>query len=1015
VGVRNEVVRLSLEDDGFSTKAAKDAVAIAAIKREIEGVDGSSLRASRSTKTLGDEIEKSGGKTRKASGDLNQFTGRLSALATAGALIGPALLPIGAVAVPAITGLVGGLGAAVGAVGTAVLAFHGLGDALEALDAYQLDPTAEHLQKVRETLGELSPAAQDLVMRLDQLEPVLDSLRTTAQDGMFPGLNEGLDEILTLVPLVQEVVGRLAAEMGVLSADAGSALANDEDWRAFFEFIRTDAAPTLDAFARATGNVIAGIGSLLVAFQPLSRDFTSGMLDMSRSFREWAAGLGDDAGFQEFVAYIRENGPAVADFFGAAADAIIALAKAAAPWGSAVLPVLTAAANVFAALADSPIGPVLYTAAAGMLALRAASSFLPKMSTSLGLVGVNAEKASVGLKGIAGLAGGILAAGTAAGMLADGIGRIHSQDIGRALDSLALGGNPTKDLRQVVEDIGDISSKWNKVDLGEIVTAGGLFGDSSLDKMADNIDQVDQALAGMVESGNGDKAAAILSHIEELASEKGTSPDRVREQFDAYRSAVENAKSATDTYSDSLAGTSGSADRAAFSIDALVQSMRDQRTAALGAFDAETQWRQAMKDAAEQAKKSSAGIKGNSDEALANRQALSQLAAAWNGQSDAVKNSRARFREARKTFIETAEAMGVPAEQARRLAKRIMEIPKSKVIDIRAETSAATPGIAAVKRALDALHDKTITIHTVRQGAGLAKQADVQDSRYDTGGYTGDGGKYEPAGIVHRREVVLPSEVVERDASFLKQRYGFLPGMGSLPGYAKGGLVGGARGIAESYGIDIDRDDSLKRRLRLFGKALDASKKALDAETSARDSVTGAITSNLTSDLFGSSQSGSAFSRQYAPGSLAAANATLKQDIANANATKALETALKARGVSGSALQEVITKGGLNGLRSFANGSDADLRTYQTLFDQRATAVAGAAGQAANVLGMTAAIGKSNTELHVLNQTVKRLEAVIKANHADSKKDRAANTAQQGKQINGAASSGKRHQKKGGK
>jgi hypothetical protein len=100
---------------------------------------------------------------------------------------------------------------------------------------------------------------------------------------------------------VRDVVGRLATEMGKLAADGGAALAHDADWQAFFDFIRTDAAPTLDAFARATGNVVAGLGSILVAFRPLSDDFTSGMLDMSRSFREWAANLGDSDGFREFV------------------------------------------------------------------------------------------------------------------------------------------------------------------------------------------------------------------------------------------------------------------------------------------------------------------------------------------------------------------------------------------------------------------------------------------------------------------------------------------------------------------------------------------------------------------------------------------------------------------------------------------------------------------------------------------------------------------------------------------
>jgi hypothetical protein len=45
------------------------------------------------------------------------------------------------------------------------------------------------------------------------------------------------------------------------------------------------------------------------------------------------------------------------------------------------------------------------------------------------------------------------------------------------------------------------------------------------------------------------------------------------------------------------------------------------------------------------------------------------------------------------------------------------------------------------------------------------------------------------AGVVHGREVVIPAWLVRRDAEWLKQRYGFLPGMGNVRGYAQGGYV----------------------------------------------------------------------------------------------------------------------------------------------------------------------------------------------------------------------------------
>ena len=58
-----------------------------------------------------------------------------------------------------------------------------------------------------------------------------------------------------------------------------------------------------------------------------------------------------------------------------------------------------------------------------------------------------------------------------------------------------------------------------------------------------------------------------------------------------------------------------------------------------------------------------------------------------------------------------------------------------------------------------------------------------------SGGYTGDGGKYEPAGIVHRGEYVINAESTRRIGLGLLNR---------MNGYAEGGLVGGAPAAALS-------------------------------------------------------------------------------------------------------------------------------------------------------------------------------------------------------------------------
>ncbi|GAB7004411.1 hypothetical protein JCM18899A_18840 [Nocardioides sp. AN3] len=1014
---------------------ARAAAETALLNRELKNLDGTSVRAGRSTKTVGDEAEKTGAKFRKGSSDLNQFTGRLNALVTAGITLGPALLPIGAVAVPGITALASGLGAAAGAAGVALLAFHGVGDALKALDAYQLEPTEANLRKLHDTLGQMSPAAQSFVRELDSLEPVLSRLQHTAQAGMFPGFTEGLEQVATLAPEVNSIVSSIAKELGRLATDAGSALKNDGDWAKFIEFVRTDAAPTLDAFARATGNVIAGLGSILVAFQPLSRDFTSGMLDMSRSFREWAANLDSNAGFQSFLDYIRENGPQVAQFFKAIAEALVALAQAAAPWGAAVLPILTDVAKVFAAIAGSPIGPALYGAAAGLLAFnRAAALFggagLPKVATGLAATrtAVSGITGELGIMAATWMTAGATTEREAARMAA------ARQRLGSTLGGAGLAVGTKAGIAAVATYAGGhvVQAGFDKVGgdtyaVGESLRNGdrgwythpipGFHPSHNGDKGP--AEKADTGLAQMVSDG---RAADAAKQLKKYADAANMSVQEAYRHFPKYVAAVNDAASATDVWGNSTDGASKQVPAFVSHINELSSAMQQQKSAALSSFDAVTNYGAALKAAQDAAAKGKRGIDANTAAGRENRAALSQLAAAWNSQSDAVRNNEKKYDAARKKFIQVAEAMGVPEAAAKRLARRLLEIPDKKLIHVDADTKAAQDRIQAIKDEIAAIRDKTVRINAFVNMVNAGNlRADTHDAKGNLvrnggrdgdpstpfwgGGYTGRGGKYEPAGEVHRGEVVLPQEVVRSDAAFLRQRYGYLPGMADLPGYADGGLVGArARSAAASLGVDIDKDDGLKRRLRLFAIALDDAKKALDKETSARESLVSTVTGNLTSDLF-ANNGGSVFSSKYAAGSIGAANATLTQDIRNADEQTRLEALLRRRGLTSDALEEVVAKGGLAGLRSFASASNTELRNYQRLYGQRARSVAAAANGAVDATGITSEISKLRGDVKVITAALNRDKREQKKRAAAAHKSRQQAAAATAKGVHSAAGS----------
>jgi len=70
--------------------------------------------------------------------------------------------------------------------------------------------------------------------------------------------------------------------------------------------------------------------------------------------------------------------------------------------------------------------------------------------------------------------------------------------------------------------------------------------------------------------------------------------------------------------------------------------------------------------------------------------------------------------------------------------------------------------------------------------ANIAQANSILNSGYAEGGYTGDGGKYEPAGIVHRGEYVASQKVMANPQA--SQHVNALESI-RLKGYADGGFV----------------------------------------------------------------------------------------------------------------------------------------------------------------------------------------------------------------------------------
>jgi hypothetical protein len=203
--------------------------------------------------------------------------------------------------------------------------------------------------KLRDSMAALSPEGQRFARFLFSLKPRLDALRATAQAGLLPGVEAGIRALLPYFPQLNRFVASAARVLGDMFAAAGRALTSPF-WREFFGFLAENALPTLRQIGRIVGNLAAGFAGLFMAFNPAAKDFGNGLEGLTARFAAWSKGLRDNRGFQEFLGYVRENGPRVVAMLGSVFRGVGQVAVALAPIGALVLGGLKVLGDVLAVI-----------------------------------------------------------------------------------------------------------------------------------------------------------------------------------------------------------------------------------------------------------------------------------------------------------------------------------------------------------------------------------------------------------------------------------------------------------------------------------------------------------------------------------------------------------------------------------------------------------------------------------------------------------------------------------------
>ncbi|HET7689338.1 MAG TPA: hypothetical protein VFK41_03100 [Nocardioidaceae bacterium] len=725
MATRSERVVLSLQDD-YSGPVARCAAATRLLNEELDRLDNRTLVSKRGIRSLNSTSDGVPALTKNvdASGkSIDRMSGRLKILVESGLAIGPAFVPGTTAATAVLAGLVNQLGVAVLAGGSAIIAFQGVGGALEALNKAHLEPTRENLAAARTELLRLSPAAQDFVKQLLELRGAWSRVKDAAAQGLLPGVGEALDDLETRLPEVIKIVRRMNTATGSLLAEAGEELASKE-WNQFFRFLRTDAIDTLRMLGKTTGNLARGAAELWMAFDPLNDFFSMGLLEGSRNFAKWADELDQTEGFQEFVAYVQQTGPQVLDTVQAIGGAFLEIGEAAAPLGGPTLQILEAIADVVSAIADSPFGTPILTGLAAVSAFNRGTAVTKSLmestwgaraqgnikATAAALVHVTSaqdrarlsavqmqaaeRKRAAALGSTAAALGGMAFVASGA---ADQLGVANTATM--ALTGAMIGGAPGAAVGGLVGGIMDLGAALQPasgdlarfIELLEAKAGPGL--DSQISAVRAEIEKLesdgsknfwlgsDQELFGIGTS----KLSGLREELKQLEHQR---------ELEGLAAKREAAATATHTRT----------------LEENIAALRARRDENLRGLSAETAYHGALLDAKDAFKENGKTLDLNTRAGLANRSALERIVSTWNALSETAKASPGAFKEARKDLINQAIQFGMTEEAARRYAKRLLQVPTKVPTEVDLSIDEAVANVRKIRQEMAAIRDRTINL-----------------------------------------------------------------------------------------------------------------------------------------------------------------------------------------------------------------------------------------------------------------------------------------------------------------
>ncbi|MFB7111723.1 transglycosylase SLT domain-containing protein [Streptomyces sp. NPDC056291] len=221
----------------------------------------------------------------------------------------------------------------------------------------------------------------DAAMALAKLKVAYEDWAEGLAGSTMPVFTKAVDMVRGLLPKLTPIV----KSVGWSLTEFLDTLGDNYAGKVFKEFgasVSTIGNDALLSFLRIIKNVVTGFVGMLNAFMPMSVGITIGLEEMTARFAKWGATLKDNQGFQNFLAYVRKNGPGVLDLVKNLAAAFVTVVKALAPIGGLSL----AVANGFLKLMSIIPVPVLTALAGAIISVSVAVKLWTSAQTLLNAV-----------------------------------------------------------------------------------------------------------------------------------------------------------------------------------------------------------------------------------------------------------------------------------------------------------------------------------------------------------------------------------------------------------------------------------------------------------------------------------------------------------------------------------------------------------------------------------------------------------------------------------------------------